>query len=391
MAMTHVNVSILDQLGDAITCHVCKKRYTDPRILPCLHTFCGACLKSSQLGGTEENRTYHCSKCEQDFQIPVSDGVPKNFFVNKILELVNIEKSIVDKESYCELCFDDQAVSVKSPLASFYCVECRQKICDDCCKRSKKSNILKDHSYVDFKHLEDLDEFYKKFVTGFCASHTSELIKLYCNDCSMAICLVCYAEKHPQHNCQAVDKEADRCREQLKGEVVKLEEYFKESVEKEKKCQDKRDIVEARMKILKRDITDTSDQIKQLVDKHAQQLLLELELNNKGNEEKLEQAKMKLKKHKDAIKCVEMHIQQISKYGSSGDICNAVSTIERRCIEVGGLHQAVNEDWDLNLDLFEFEKSQFLGKWSVDGLNIVGTINKKGIPNFYSNVHFYIC
>ena len=218
--------------------------------------------------------------------------------------------------------------------------------------------------------MEDLDEFYKRFVTSFCASHTSELIKLYCNDCSMAICLVCYAEKHPQHNCQAVDTVADRCRELMNGNVIKLEEYLKESVDvdKEKKLQDKREIVVAQVKTLKRDITDASDQIKQLVDKHAQQLLRELELN-KGNEEKLEQEMMKLKKHMDAIKCVEKHMQPLGKYGSSGDICNSVSTIERRCIEIEDLHRAVKEDWNLNMDMFEFKKSQSLEMWSVGGVN----------------------
>ena len=152
MAATHLKASILDRLGDTIKCHLCGRVFNDPRILPCFHTFCFQCLQLSpeKKDKTKQDR-HHCSTCQREFNIEASDGFPKNLFIDKLLDLVNIEQTIVKKESYCELCFDDQAGSLKSPLASFYCVECRQKICIDCCKRHKKSNFLKDHSCVDFE------------------------------------------------------------------------------------------------------------------------------------------------------------------------------------------------------------------------------------------------
>ena len=377
MDVTHVNTSILNRLGDMIKCFVCKNTYTDPRILPCFHTFCSKCVPLKD-PVTREEGIYHCSKCELDFNIPGPDGAPINCFINKLIELVSLEKSIVAKESFCELCFDDQAESVKSPIASFYCVECKQKICDDCCKRHKKSNFLKDHSCVDFKNVEDLDEFYKKFVNGVCTNHEGEKIKLYCNDCFAAICLVCYAENHHQHNCQAIYKATDSCREFLNSKVIELDGYLKECADKEKECLDKRHILDAQLMALTRDISNTTEQIKQLVDEHNQTLLHDLESNNVENDMKLHSARIKLAQHMNHIKDVERYIAQLGKYGSSGDICGSMDAVTSRCTELEASHQLVNEGWNLDMDLFEFKKSQFLSMWNVGGDNILGRINKKG-------------
>ena len=375
MDVTHASTSILNRLGDAIKCFVCKNTYTDPRILPCFHTFCSKCVPLKD-PVTREEGIYHCSKCEQDFKIPSPDGAPINCFINTLIELVNIERSIIAKKSFCELCTDDQAASVKSPLASFYCLECKQKICDDCCKRHKKSNFAKTHSCVDFKHVEDLDEFYKRFATSFCASHRDKQIKLYCNDCNSAICSVCYKEKHYQHNCQAVDKAADSCLERLNSKVEELGRMFEESAKKEEECQDKKHIIDSQMAASKRDIFETTEKIKKLVDEHAQKLLNDLEISNIDNELKLESARVMLEKHMDKIKCVERHIIQLGKYGSIEDICNSVSTISSRCTELENLHRLLNEHLNLNMDLFEFKESQLPSMWSVDGEKILGKINK---------------
>ena len=136
--------------------------------------------------------------------------------------------------------------------------------------------------------------------------------------------------------------------------------------------------MESQMTASKSDIIGASEEIKQLVDKHAQTLLNDLKTINIHNESKLDSASLKLRQHMDAIKCVERHIQQLEKYGSSGDICSSVDAITTRCVQLEESHRVVNRDWNLDLDAFQLEKSLFLELCNVVGENILGRINKKG-------------
>ncbi|KAL5497438.1 hypothetical protein EMCRGX_G013911 [Ephydatia muelleri] len=53
-----------------ITCQLCSKPYKEPRILPCLHSFCGQCLhKQIERSGTKQNMA--CPTCQRSITIPV--------------------------------------------------------------------------------------------------------------------------------------------------------------------------------------------------------------------------------------------------------------------------------------------------------------------------------
>lgn len=51
-------------------CSMCQREYSEPRLLPCLHSFCYCCLE-----GEVEHRTENrirCPKCQRDFDLGVS-------------------------------------------------------------------------------------------------------------------------------------------------------------------------------------------------------------------------------------------------------------------------------------------------------------------------------
>jgi len=73
-------MSIAKQLDDIMECPICTEVYTDPRVLPCVHTYCLKCIKAwsrdKQLGDQ-----LACPLCRKQFTVPC-DGVgicPKIF------------------------------------------------------------------------------------------------------------------------------------------------------------------------------------------------------------------------------------------------------------------------------------------------------------------------
>ena len=77
-----------NQLDDITECSICTEEYTDPRVLPCGHTFCLKCIETwSKNKHPGDNLA--CPLCRKEFTLP-SNGVgdlPKNFFVVNFLQI----------------------------------------------------------------------------------------------------------------------------------------------------------------------------------------------------------------------------------------------------------------------------------------------------------------
>ncbi|XP_078671937.1 uncharacterized protein LOC144911632 isoform X3 [Branchiostoma floridae x Branchiostoma belcheri] len=73
-----------------LTCEVCLMLFRDPKILPCLHTFCRECLKGWANLATTKQQQLKCPTCRVSVRLPDQgvDGLRTNFYVNKLLDFV---------------------------------------------------------------------------------------------------------------------------------------------------------------------------------------------------------------------------------------------------------------------------------------------------------------
>ena len=86
------------ELNSIIECCICAEIFTDPRILPCIHTFCVKCLTETGLRAMKgPGDQIPCPLCRAEFTIP-NDGftrLKKNFFMDKLLEVAQLSKQTV--------------------------------------------------------------------------------------------------------------------------------------------------------------------------------------------------------------------------------------------------------------------------------------------------------
>lgn len=98
-----------EKLKDITDCCICLQTYTEPKILPCFHTFCLNCLENV---GVKINANpkdgMPCPLCRKQFTIPENgfSGLQKNFFMDRLVEIRKMLNPSVDR-TLCDLCSGD--------------------------------------------------------------------------------------------------------------------------------------------------------------------------------------------------------------------------------------------------------------------------------------------
>ena len=187
--------TLLHNLHEEVSCSVCMSPFTEPKILPCFHTFCLHCLNELQRTSGKHGEIT-CPECRRKFQVPGS-GYPKelpaNFRMNSLLDVMAIEKCNVAgvKCGNCE----------KTSGESFYCFKCCTFWCDDCIAAHNIIRANKDHRVLAIRDFQDQDieDVLKRPVFCQIEHHESEELKFFCKNCENAICNTCAITLHEGH------------------------------------------------------------------------------------------------------------------------------------------------------------------------------------------------
>jgi hypothetical protein len=85
---TFESSNVREKLNNITECSVCAETYSDPRVLPCIHTYCLKCIKGFSRNKHPGDRV-SCPLCRKDFIVPENgiDSLPKNFFIEQLKDL----------------------------------------------------------------------------------------------------------------------------------------------------------------------------------------------------------------------------------------------------------------------------------------------------------------
>uniref|UniRef100_A0A8C5GUR3 RING-type E3 ubiquitin transferase n=1 Tax=Gouania willdenowi TaxID=441366 RepID=A0A8C5GUR3_GOUWI len=128
-----------------LVCSICLDHYHNPKVLPCLHTFCESCLQNYI---PPESLTLSCPVCRQTSILPEKGvgALQNNFFITNLMEVLQREPECSMPEACSVLESVSAAVALK-PLCcpnhegKFYCESCETAMCLDCTEGEHREHV----------------------------------------------------------------------------------------------------------------------------------------------------------------------------------------------------------------------------------------------------------
>ncbi|XP_077985392.1 tripartite motif-containing protein 2-like [Glandiceps talaboti] len=271
MAVTGDINEFLNKIDDDfVSCPICREQYKDPKILPCLHTFCQRCLITS----VKKHGDLKCFTCQRTCQL--SDGdvqeLTSNLFMKSLVDLI-VERRRLQLQTIqivCESCDKEETTKV--------CLECPQYFCDTCMDTGhNRMKALRSHRVVPV-----------------------------CTECTII------EHKNPEHSYRDLKDAAGEYRRQLEQTVQTLKDKEKNELH----------IKQGIKENIKRGISERCDREKKKVEERTEEIIGKVRQEEKRLKEELEQQyELRLKHLAEEIDDLKVNRENIS------DTCTYVDTL----------------------------------------------------------------
>jgi len=213
--------------------------------------------------------------------------------------------SVESKTSGCEACSGDEATEVK--VATVYCVECQQKLCQACEEDHKKFKVTRRHQTLELGN----ESLSLKLPLSTCKTHVDKYLEIYCFDCKMVICIMCYINSHNKHKCSNVNAVADEFRERMTTDVGKITagvDKCRDMLTKIEK--EKNDFIEQFAKAGV-EISEKAEQLKQMIDVHKEKLMNELSAMKQKRLKEIESLREEIERQLLSMESYKKYVDEV--------------------------------------------------------------------------------
>ena len=272
--------ALIESLKQEVECSMCLERFIQPRQLPCLHSFCLACLNklAHQAIGAQE-RNIKCPLCQAVVPLPDSgdfNNLPSSFYLSSFCDILgDFEKyQHGSKSVVCGNCD-------KPTIEASHCSECAIFFCPSCLgahallkeKRRHRVVPLKDFKAEDFKAVVKQEQFCHE------PGHNDKRLNVYCDDCRVGACEHCIHGQHETHNIQPLAELVEKEKQALVEGVKKINEKANKYKQSIAKIDERKQNIRVYLNGVKRDILEASEQylsFTQAVERQKQDMLDQL-------------------------------------------------------------------------------------------------------------------
>ena len=209
----------LKKLEEQLTCAICLGLYTNPKTLPCLHSFCQQCLEGLPLDPQGDNYFISCPTCRHCTQLPEPTGAadfPVAFHINNLQEVRNLMIKVSGHQQVtCDNCTTTNATS--------YCKECAKFLCQEC----SDVDHVADHKMASLNEVATSATKLLPVKQEIKCSEHNKPLEIFCRTCEELICHDCIVRIHRDHNYDLVSDCYPKCSQKLETSL----KYVKDKVD----------------------------------------------------------------------------------------------------------------------------------------------------------------
>ena len=356
--------TLLNNLHEEVSCSVCMTTFTDPKTLPCLHSFCLHCLNGI-LRTSGRHDVITCPECRRESRIPESGNLkdlPTNFRINSLLDVLAIKgcNTTAVKCGNCD----------KKSSKSFYCFQCCEFWCEaNCISFHNGMKANKEHRVLALKDFQDEDFENVLKRPAFCrkAGHEKKELEFFCRICEVAVCNACALTDHEGHPKVFLEEAANERKLQGKSAIESRKEKLQMKRNEITKLDENCVKIQQHAAGVKRRVEQFVETILQVIDAKKQEIINEVENRARESLQRLETKKCRIE---DEIKMSEATLDKaetLLKRSPSAEIMQPNKFLNKIFQEVGKGDSADRNE--VNFLEFDFVKNQTLLE-NVNATNI---------------------
>ena len=332
--------TLLRNLHDEVSCSVCMTKFTDPKQLPCLHSFCLHCLQRiQQTSGIRE--TISCPECRQNFRIP-GDGdlnaLPTNFRINSLLDVLAIKECNTSgvKCGNCD----------KRSGESSYCFQCCSFWCNDCISSHNAIKAYKEHYVLALKDFqdEDFENILKR--PEFCQKkhHEKEELKFFCKVCAVTICSTCALTDHEGHAKMPLESAANERKLRVKAAIESQKRRAQTKMNKIAKLGENCVKVQEQAARVKSDVQQLVDSIMGAIEAKKLEIFDDVENKAKDSIERMGMQKQEIEQQVDMHETTIEKSETLLKRSTSAQIMQPIEFLDKLFQEEGDQGDTADRD-----------------------------------------------
>ena len=249
-----------------LLCSLCSMSYRDPKILPCLHSFCEPCLEEHQrdVCGEEEPLTCPVTFCQNPTDEQDPQSLADNLWLkNKMNTDARVQEVV---EGGCYICNKKSKKSNATYMYTF-CTNCMTAMCSGCLDNWHNENkAFKTHSLISLSK-DSFDELKASLTTiqhhyCNCDGWEKREVEFYCRECQKPSCSYCLlAGPCKGHQCESLPDVVQGIKESLTTSAQSLHDPVEKLDDTLAECENTKEQLSAREKAVEEEINAAADEI----------------------------------------------------------------------------------------------------------------------------------
>ena len=359
----------LKKLEEQLTCAICLDLYTNPKTLPCLHSFCQHCLEGLPLRPRGDNYFISCPTCRHCTQLPQPTGAadfPTAFQINNLKEIYNLMTKVSGHQQVtCDNCTTTNATG--------YCKDCAKFLCPKCIDVHKNWAPIADHK---IRSLDEVATSASKLLPEKqeikCSKHKKPL-EIFCGTCEELICHDCTVRIHRDHDYDLVSdyypihcQKLEASVKSVNDKVTVINDVLTALTDRENEIREQGEVVKKEIHVMVEEMID-------ILRQSERQLTREMDTVTGSKLQVLSEQKKSAEMRLNQLKDCQEFVEQSLEIGSPQDIVTSTKHMMERMSHV-----------TKQVNIEEFNPREKANVYFKKDSNIVDTLHHIGDIVFFS-------